>query len=77
MKKNIIIGAGLSGLSAAYHLAKAGFSVTIMEKNESVGGKGNLIEAGEYKLMQGVENIKVKKPKWKKFYFSGSLTISG
>lgn len=30
--KIIIIGAGISGLTAGYHLKKAGFKVTIYEK---------------------------------------------
>ena len=39
MNKNIIvIGAGISGLTSAYLLSKKGFDVTIIEKNNSVGG---------------------------------------
>ncbi len=57
MKKIIIIGAGLGGLSAACRLAKAGFSVTVLEKNESVGGKVNIIEAGEYKFDTGASLV--------------------
>lgn len=36
--KVAIIGAGPSGLSAAYFLAKSGFDVTIFEKNMNAGG---------------------------------------
>jgi len=36
--KAAIIGAGPSGLSAAYFLAKAGIDVTVFEKEESAGG---------------------------------------
>ncbi|MBN8702908.1 MAG: phytoene desaturase [Bacteroidetes bacterium] len=35
----IVIGAGFAGLSAACHLAKEGFSVTILEKNNQAGGR--------------------------------------
>ena len=34
-----IIGSGVSGISAACYLAKAGFKVTIMEKNSIAGGR--------------------------------------
>ena len=38
MKRIGIIGAGYTGLSAAYTLAKAGFDVTILEKGQYPGG---------------------------------------
>ena len=39
MKTVTIIGSGVSGISAACYLAKAGFKVTIMEKNSIPGGR--------------------------------------
>ena len=38
-KKIVIIGAGFSSLSAACYLAKAGYRVQMLEKNNSVGGR--------------------------------------
>jgi phytoene desaturase len=38
-KKVIVIGSGFSSLSAACYLAKAGFEVSIYEKNSTVGGR--------------------------------------
>ena len=38
-KNIIIIGAGFSSLSAASYLAKAGHQVTILEKNNDIGGR--------------------------------------
>lgn len=38
-KKIIIIGAGIGGLSAGALLAKKGYKVTILEKNNSIGGR--------------------------------------
>ncbi len=35
----VIIGAGLSGLSCAYHLKKAGVDFTILESSDDVGGR--------------------------------------
>jgi phytoene desaturase len=37
----VVIGAGLGGLATAARLAHAGFSVTVLEKNDTVGGKMN------------------------------------
>ncbi|MDP4811850.1 MAG: FAD-dependent oxidoreductase, partial [Saprospiraceae bacterium] len=33
MKKVVVIGSGFSGLAAACFLAKAGYDVTVLEKN--------------------------------------------
>lgn len=40
MKKNIhIIGSGFSALSAACYLAKEGYNTTVLEKNDTLGGR--------------------------------------
>ncbi len=39
----VVIGAGLGGLSAAISLASEGFSVELVEKNDKVGGKLNIL----------------------------------
>ncbi|WP_445956664.1 phytoene desaturase family protein [Yeosuana sp.] len=45
MKKSIsIIGSGFSSLAASCYLAKAGFSVTIFEKNKSIGGRARQLK---------------------------------
>jgi phytoene desaturase len=41
-KKVIVIGAGFAGLAAATLLAKAGHSVTILEKNDQPGGRARI-----------------------------------
>lgn len=41
-KKVIVIGAGFSGISAAAFLAKAGYSVQVLEKNNSFGGRARV-----------------------------------
>ena len=38
-KKVVVIGAGFAGLSAATHLADAGYQVTMLEKNATPGGR--------------------------------------
>lgn len=46
-KKIIVIGSGFAGLSASCYLAKAGYQVTVLEKNEQVGGRaGRLVRDG-------------------------------
>lgn len=48
-----VIGAGVGGLTAAARLAHAGLRVTVFEKNASVGGKLNWMEAGGYSFDTG------------------------
>ncbi|MEG1481976.1 phytoene desaturase family protein [Clostridium sp.] len=50
MKKVIIIGGGVSGLSAALRLQHLGYSVTILEKNSFIGGKTCLINNNKFKF---------------------------
>ncbi|HXG84143.1 MAG TPA: phytoene desaturase family protein [Pyrinomonadaceae bacterium] len=56
----IIIGAGLGGLAAAIRLAKKGFSVTVLEKNETVGGKVNFVESNGYKFDTGASLLTMR-----------------
>lgn len=42
-KRVVVIGAGLGGLSAAIALASEGFVVELVEKNDKVGGKLNIM----------------------------------
>ncbi len=45
----IVIGAGIAGITAAIHLAKAGFHVTVIEKNAIPGGRcGRLTRQGHH-----------------------------
>ncbi|MDF1800445.1 MAG: FAD-dependent oxidoreductase [Planctomycetota bacterium] len=48
-----VIGAGLAGLSCAYELAKAGHQVTILEKEDQVGGLGRSWQTNGYWLDYG------------------------
>lgn len=45
MKKVVVIGAGFAGLAAACCLAKDGFAVTVLEKNDCLGGRARKFEA--------------------------------
>ncbi|KAJ5936849.1 Phytoene desaturase [Penicillium verhagenii] len=49
----IVVGAGAGGIATAARLAKAGYKVTVVEKNGFVGGRCSLVRHGEYRFDQG------------------------
>ncbi len=53
MKKIAIVGSGLSSLSASCYLAKAGYEVTIFEKNDSIGGRARQFKHEEFVFDMG------------------------
>ena len=52
-KKLIVIGAGFAGLSCATYLAKQGYDVTVLEKNESAGGRCSMFNEAGYTFDMG------------------------
>ena len=52
-KKVIVIGAGIAGLGTAGYLSKSGYDVTILEKNENVGGRANIFESNGFRFDMG------------------------
>lgn len=52
-KKVIIIGAGFAGLSAAAFMAKAGWKVTVVEKNDTAGGRAKQLKAEGFTFDMG------------------------
>lgn len=53
MKSVIVIGSGFAGLSSATFLAKAGYDVTVLEKNDSLGGRARVWETEGFKFDMG------------------------
>ena len=49
----VVIGAGLGGLSAACHLAGAGYDVTVVEAAGGPGGRAGLVERDGYRFDTG------------------------
>jgi phytoene desaturase len=49
----VVVGAGLSGLSAALHLLGAGRQVTVLERDAGPGGRAGLLAAGGYRVDTG------------------------
>lgn len=71
MKKIIIVGAGISGLSTGIYAARAGFDVTILEQHFTFGGlstawsrKGYFFEGGMHWLTGSLEKLPMNKV-WK------------
>lgn len=52
-KQIIVIGAGFAGLAAASLLAKQGFKVIILEKNDQAGGRARVWEKDGFKFDMG------------------------
>lgn len=52
-KKIAVIGGGIGGLSAAIRLAHKGYDVELFEKNNSLGGKANLIQEDGFRFDTG------------------------
>ena len=61
-KKVVVIGSGIGGLSSAAVLAFSGFDVTILEQNEKVGGKANLLEKDGFVFDMGPSLLTL--PEW-------------
>lgn len=53
MKRALIIGSGLGGLSTALRLSSKGYKVTIIEKHSTPGGRLNYLETDGFKFDMG------------------------
>lgn len=49
----VVIGAGFAGLSAAAFMAKAGWNVTVIEKNKGAGGRAQQLQAEGFTFDMG------------------------
>ncbi len=49
----VVIGAGFGGLSTAAYLADAGADVTVIEKNDQLGGRAMILEAEGFRFDMG------------------------
>ena len=62
-KSIVILGGGISGLTAAYTLCKKGFKVTVIEKNDFVGGLAATFPHNNYLLDYGPHNFHTHIPR--------------
>jgi phytoene desaturase len=53
MKKTVVIGSGFSSLSAACYMAKAGYDVSIYEKNKEIGGRAREFRVDGFRFDMG------------------------
>jgi len=52
-KKVLIIGSGFSSLAASSYLSQAGYDVTILEKNKTIGGRARVYNRDGFKFDMG------------------------
>ena len=65
MKKIVIVGGGISGLSAAYQLEIKGFDVTVVEASSSIGGKISTVKIDGISIDTGPDAFLVREPEMK------------
>lgn len=66
-KRCVVIGAGLGGLATAIRLAHLGLKVTVIEKQNRVGGRSNIIQEDGYRVDTG-PTILVMKETFEELY---------
>src|SRR3982751_5971441 len=52
-KRVVVIGSGFAGLSAATFMAKAGWDVTVIEKNSTPGGRARQLKENGFTFDMG------------------------
>ncbi|MGQ0698367.1 MAG: protoporphyrinogen/coproporphyrinogen oxidase [Panacagrimonas sp.] len=56
----IVVGAGVSGIAAAYRLKQKGFDVTILERKDYIGGKARTVRRNGYLMEEGASVLPSK-----------------
>ncbi|MBU0716694.1 MAG: protoporphyrinogen oxidase [Planctomycetes bacterium] len=60
----IVVGGGISGLTAAFHLHRVGVDVTLLEANDTVGGCTRTEQRDGFLLEKGPFNVMIRDPKF-------------
>ncbi|MDX6739689.1 protoporphyrinogen oxidase [Actinocorallia sp. A-T 12471] len=61
-KHVVVVGGGISGLGAAWHLSRAGLRVTVLEGGPRLGGKLRVSELAGVPLDEGAESMLARRP---------------
>ena len=56
----VVLGAGPAGISAAWRLAERGVPVTVLERDDAVGGMGKTISVGRYAVDYGPHTFHIR-----------------
>lgn len=56
----VVLGAGPAGISAAWRLSDLGYPVTVLDRDEAVGGMGKTIELGGYRVDYGPHTFHIR-----------------
>lgn len=76
-QRNLVIGAGMAGLTAARRLAEAGRQVLVLEARDRVGGRIRTIREGDQVLELGAEFIHGNPPElWDLIHEAGLSTYA-
>jgi protoporphyrinogen oxidase len=67
-KEVVILGAGVTGLAAAWKLAHSGFSVTVVEKEKDVGGLAGTVNWDGWRFDYGPHNFHTNNESIIEFY---------
>ncbi|SDJ43637.1 protoporphyrinogen oxidase [Salimicrobium halophilum] len=60
-KKVLVVGGGMTGLSAAYYLQKAGIETELVEKSDHLGGKISTIHKDGFTIERGPDSFLARK----------------
>lgn len=73
-KRVLVVGAGIAGLAAAFRLQEAGCDVTVLEKDDHVGGRMSTVEYDGYRIDAGASVLMSRYTKMLRLIADAGLT---
>ena len=65
-----VVGAGISGLSAAFELQRSGYEVTLLEESDRLGGKILTTEIEGFNIDAGPDSFLTRDPEMRELCFA-------